>query len=233
MVSGVRRCKYSKCRKPYEAKFSTLEECCSPSCAIGYAKELSTERLARKWRRAVGKERTIRRRELREHRKKSMSLSKLKNLADREFGRFIRERDFGQPCICCGEYAKSGERENGGVYDAGHYRTKGAADHLRYNEDNAHLQRKYCNRWRSGNQAAYRVRLIDKIGLAKVEALDNDNGTHKWTRDELTEIRRKYLAKWKALKKLREENPGWTWTSNPAAVALGYVSGQPVYDPRQ
>ncbi len=139
----------------------------------------------------------------RKWREKNATIAQLKQKADREFGKFIRERDFGQPCICCGEFAKAGEWTNGGVYDAGHYRTKGAADHLRYHEDNAHLQRKYCNKWRSGNQAAYRVRLIEKIGLDRVEALDNDNGTVKWTREMLVQIRKTYLGKWKALKAAR------------------------------
>ena len=56
--------------------------------------------------------------------------------ADRAFCAWIRARDAGLSCICCGETAKSSSL-TGGEWDAGHYRSRGAASHLRYNPDNA------------------------------------------------------------------------------------------------
>lgn len=51
----------------------------------------------------------------------------------------------------------------------------------------------------------YRIRLIQRIGLAEVEALEADNKPHKWIGDELREIRSTYRAKLKALQSTRKE----------------------------
>lgn len=113
--------------------------------------------------------------------------------ADKAFGAYIRARDAGLPCICCGGTEKSASLTGGG-WDAGHYRTRGAASHLRYDPRNCHAQLKQCNR-RSFDVAGYRRNLIARIGLEAVDALENDNRTHKWTRDELREIRDTYRRK--------------------------------------
>ena len=76
----------------------------------------------------------------------------------------------------------------------------GAAPHLRFNEDNCHAQSKFDNQWRAGNVVDYRIKLIERIGLERVEALEADNQVRKWTRQELIDIRDKYRAKTKELK---------------------------------
>lgn len=53
----------------------------------------------------------------------------------------------------------------------------------------------------------YRIGLIDRIGLAEVEALEADNRVHKWGRDELIEIAATYKAKRKQLDNVRAEPP--------------------------
>ena len=113
------------------------------------------------------------------------------------FNAFIRLRDSKKPCICCGQ--PLGESAVGGGYDAGHYRSTGSASHLRFNEDNCHAQRKVCNRYGAGRAVDYRIGLIARIGLERVEALEADNTPHKWTREELLEIKATYKAKLKAL----------------------------------
>ena len=122
--------------------------------------------------------------------------------ADRAFCAWVRARDAGLPCICCGETAKSSSL-TGGEWDAGHYRSRGAASHLRYHEDNCHAQLKQCNR-RGWDLASYRANLIGRIGLERVEALEQDNRTHKWTRDELREIRDTYRRKLREMLKARK-----------------------------
>ncbi|MFA9439424.1 recombination protein NinG [Uliginosibacterium sp. sgz301328] len=114
------------------------------------------------------------------------------------FNAWIRARDAGKPCICCGRYS-SGETR-GGDWDAGHYRSRGAAPHLRFNEDNVHSQLKQCNRYGAGRAVDYRLGLIARIGIARVEALEANNEPHKWTRDELRAIAATYKAKLKELK---------------------------------
>jgi hypothetical protein len=190
-VTKLKSCKW--CRTLFVPQYNRVQPTCSPTCAIAFTRAKQAKEALQEAKRAK-----------REYRRDHLTINQLKKRADREFGKFIRERDFGKPCICCDEYAKSGEWENGGLYDAGHYRTKGAADHLRYNEDNVHLQRKYCNKWKSGNQVEYRKRLVLKIGIDRVDALDNNNETKHWDREELVAIRKLYLGKWKALKAARE-----------------------------
>jgi hypothetical protein len=119
--------------------------------------------------------------------------------AQREFNHFIRLRDQHKPCICCGR--PLGEGDVGGAYDCGHYRSTGSASHLRFHEHNAHAQRKQCNRYGAGRAVDYRIGLIERIGIAAVEALEADNQVHKRTREELIAIRDTYRAKVRALKK--------------------------------
>ena len=114
------------------------------------------------------------------------------------FNAYIRERDKDKPCICCGQ--PLGESAVGGGYDAGHYRSVGSSPHLRFNEDNCHAQRKYCNNWRSGNAVDYRLGLIKRIGLDRVEALEANNEPAKFGIDELKAIKQYYKIKLKELK---------------------------------
>lgn len=114
------------------------------------------------------------------------------------FNAYIRARDAAQPCICCGR--PLGDGEIGGAYDAGHYRSTGSASHLRFHEDNCHAQRKQCNRYGAGRAVDYRIGLIDRIGAARVDALEASNQPHKWTRAELIKVRDTYRAKLKELK---------------------------------
>ncbi len=176
-----------KCRA-CQARFiptRPLQVACCPDCA---------QTLARRNReKAEKRAATIERQKTRAALEALKTIPQLIAEADRAFCAWVRARDAGKPCICCGATAKSSSL-TGGEWDAGHYRSRGAASHLRYHEDNAHAQLKQCNR-RAFDVAAYRARLIERIGLARVEALEDDNGTHKWTRDELREIRDRYRVK--------------------------------------
>ena len=111
------------------------------------------------------------------------------------FNAYIRARDADKPCICCG--LPLGAGEVGGAYDCGHYRSTGSAPHLRFDERNAHAQRKVCNRWGAGRAVDYRIGLVARIGLEAVEALESDNAPKKWTREELISIRDEYRKKLK------------------------------------
>lgn len=113
------------------------------------------------------------------------------------FNKFIRLRDqlAGHPCISSGRPLDW----SGNATDCGHYRSTGAASHLRYHEDNAHAQSKHDNQYLAGNVVDYRINLIRRIGLERVEALENENTPHKWTREELLEIKATYKRKLKEL----------------------------------
>ena len=121
--------------------------------------------------------------------------------AQAAFNAYIRARDKDKPCICCGQPLSVGDV--GGSYDCGHYRSTGSAPHLRFHEDNAHAQRKQCNRWGAGRAVDYRLGLIQRIGLERVEALEADQEPRKYTADELRAIRDLYRAKLRELVKER------------------------------
>ncbi len=113
------------------------------------------------------------------------------------FNAFVRTRDqlAGHNCISSGKPLDW----SGNNVDAGHYRSRGSAPHLRFNEDNCHAQSKQDNRYGSGNAVDYRIGLIARIGLAKVEALEADNTPRKWTIEELKAIKAEYRQKLKEL----------------------------------
>lgn len=119
--------------------------------------------------------------------------------AQTPFNAFVRARDAGQPCICCGRSPNS-DIGVGGSWDAGHYRSRGSAPHLRFDERNVHAQLKQCNRYDSGNVVGYRMGLIARIGLAAVEALEADQTPRKHTIDDLKQIKATYQTKTKQLK---------------------------------
>ena len=118
--------------------------------------------------------------------------------ADRAFCAYIRFRDqlAGYLCISSGKPLDW----SGNNVDAGHYRSRGSAPHLRYDERNCHAQSKHDNRYISGNAVDYRIGLIARIGLAEVEALEADQKPRKYSNYNLIAIKAKYVAKLKALK---------------------------------
>ncbi len=126
----------------------------------------------------------------------------LKKEAQAAFNRWVRARDAKQPCISCGAQPPDLSGLHAGR-DCGHYRSTGAADHLRYTPDNAAGQCVSCNQHKAGNVVAYRLGLIARIGQARLEALENDSTPIKWTREQLREIRDTYRAKANALEKQR------------------------------
>lgn len=109
------------------------------------------------------------------------------------FNEWIRCRDAEQPCISCGSYA--------GQWHAGHYRSVGSCPELRFEPDNVHRQCAACNTTLAGNLAAYRVNLIAKIGLERVEWLEGPHSPKKLTLPEIQEMKAFYRAEVRRLKK--------------------------------
>ena len=103
----------------------------------------------------------------------------------------------GEGCISCGTHQAK-------VWHAGHYRTVAKASHLRFTSININLQCDDCNVGKSGNIKAYREGLVEKIGEAAVQGLDNDNRIHRWTIEELEAIRLQAYADLRVLKKTLE-----------------------------
>ncbi len=166
-----------------------MQSACSTACAIAIAE--------RKRQKQAQQEEARKRKEARQRLEKMKGIPELAREAQTACNAYIRARDDGKPCISCGSPLSADGV--GGGFDAGHFRSRGAAPHLRFHEHNIAGQCKRCNRYMAGNVSAMRVGLISRYGLEAVEALENDNSTHKWTRDELIAIRRHYIAKRKEI----------------------------------
>lgn len=173
---------------------NTLQIAATVDCAM---------KLARKQRESAERQvAKVARKADREAKEKLKTRSDWMREAQTAFNAFVRFRDRDQPCICCGQPLHSGDV--GGQYDCGHYRSVGSAPHMRFDERNAHAQRKQCNRWGSGRAVDYRIGLIARIGLEAVEDLEADQSIRKWTIDELKAIRDEYRTRLRDLQKLAD-----------------------------
>jgi len=112
--------------------------------------------------------------------------SKFLSEAQTAFNKYIRIRDYLDACISCGRSREEIENEQGwkvgGCWDSGHFMTRGAKGQLRFVLFNANKQCKKCNGGsdKFSHKAAtvgekYRITLIEKIGIKKVEWLENNN----------------------------------------------------------
>ncbi len=167
------------------------QKACSPACAIELARAKKEQ--------AETRARSDARKADRQKREEMKSVPQLIQEAQDAFNLFIRLRDDGGSCFTCGKPIKRGGV--GGGFDAGHVRPRSAAPHLRFNEDNCHGQCKHCNAPGGTLPHVMRARAIERIGLDRYLALENDNRVHKWQRDELREIRDTYRAKARQLEK--------------------------------
>lgn len=158
-----------KCRicKTSFKPFSSLQVACSPKCAL----EVVDQKKAKKHKQ-----------ELIEFRKSDKSLAKLRAEAQAAINAYVRVRDHDKPCICCGA-------TDSPQWDSGHYRSRGSARHLAFNLHNIHKQAVRCNRYLGGNYSEYRIGLIERIGIDKVEALESDNDVRRFDRDYLERIK--------------------------------------------
>ncbi len=96
-------------------------------------------------------------------RKNTQSYPKTKRKLKKVFNEYIRLRDAGMPCICCGKF---------NTLQAGHYISVGSSGSLEFNEDNVHGQCAYCNMRMQETKEVYRINLIDRIGVERVIKLE-------------------------------------------------------------
>ncbi|RZI91661.1 MAG: ninG protein [Pseudomonas sp.] len=196
MTADIKQRRQKVCGNPAcGAKFTPMQlgqKVCGWQCGLAIARDPTNQSVARK---AIAQRE---RREIKVRKEKLKSRGDYLREAQQAFNAFIRMRDqlAGHVCISSGRPLDW----NGNAVDAGHYRSVGAAPHLRFDERNVHAQSKQDNRYLSGNATDYRIGLIRRIGLAEVEALERDQSVRKYTIDDLKEIAARYRAKLKALK---------------------------------
>jgi hypothetical protein len=182
---------------------------CSPRCAEGMA--------ATKRQRAESKAKADEGKKDRAKREAMKTRSQLLAEAKREAQRFRRLEELakGSGCISCkrsqAEVEGTEGWKPGGAWDGGHFLGKGARPELALEPMNIWLQCKSCNGGsgqyaRKGYtvHAAFRVNLIEEVGLAAVEALEADHAPRHHSADQLREIRDTYRAKVRELTRQAE-----------------------------
>jgi hypothetical protein len=185
-TAAQKKCKV--CRASFVPR-SAFAKACGPECAQAYAIK---DREAKERKQAT-KERKATREKLDAMRRKPQLVA----AAQKVFNAYIRARDLGKGCISCGKPLTS--KPN--TYDAGHYRSVGSAVHLRFDEQNCHGQCKHCNKHLAGNHVMYRLGLIERIGIERVEILEADQAVRKYTKEALIELASQYRAKTRELLK--------------------------------
>lgn len=170
-----RQVKCKVCRNLF-VKMSITHKTCSPECAIELMQQEKAKKVARADR--------IKRVELRPKRE-------WLRLTQAAVNAYVRKRD-GNTCISCG-------RKHKGQMHAGHYLSVGARPELRFELENINAQCSACNNYLSGNITLYRINLIKKIGLERVEWLESYHPPKLYTIEDLQEIRRVFTAKLKEL----------------------------------
>ncbi len=156
------------CKVKFEAKYFLQKACLNPACLAEWAK-MDREGKA-------DKKHTAKKKEFKDNDKAHRA-----KMAQQAFNAYIRLRDNDSPCISC-------QRFHTGQYHAGHYRSVGAHPELRFEELNNNKQCAPCNNHLSGNIADYRINLIKKIGIEKLDWLEGPHEPKKYTCSELKEI---------------------------------------------
>lgn len=185
-----RRCKI--CREKFTPVFDNIRWCCPEHGA-----QFGLQELERKREKQASDKAKKDRIEWSKRKAATKPLKHWEDMTQRVVNDYIRERDYDLPCISCGAWDTV-------QWEAGHFRSRGKASHIRYNDDNIHKQCHQCNVQLSGNQQQYRIFLIEKIGAERVESLENNNTPHRYTLEELESIRRHYSALRRSLVKQRE-----------------------------
>ena len=136
--------------------------------------------------------------ELTAFRKNDKSIAKLRAEAQKEVNAYIRLRDENKPCISCGSLSKE--------VDAGHLRSRGSAKHLAFNVYNIHKQCVRCNRYLGGNYSDMRKGAVKRIGIERVERLENDNAVRKFDKEYLIRIKKIFAERTRHLKRIRSKS---------------------------
>ena len=140
------------------------------------------------------------RRELEEAQKQQNKRKRLSSVIKQTqivFNRYIRLRDKGKPCISSGAPWKPD-------FEAGHLFPVSTYSALRFDEDNCHIQSIEDNRFKGGNFEDYLIKVRYRVGEERFNALQaraeaSKRTIHKWTVEEVEQIRKTYLEKIKKL----------------------------------
>lgn len=189
------------CETEYTPRSSLQKVCHDWHCALEFNKQRDAENAARE----IRKQEKLQRDDLRQRRERLKGVAEWDKEAQAAFNRYIRWRDFGKDCASHdGPLISNSNYLTGSAVDASHYRSRGAASHLRFNVFNVHSACTRCNRQLSGNAVEFRIRLIKRIGLERVERLEADNTPRKFDIDYLKRVKAIFTRRARHYEKLRK-----------------------------
>lgn len=168
-----KKCRVATCRASFVPS-RMGQAVCSPKCALAIVevqKAKEKKSLAQAGRR-----------DIRERKEALKSRGDHAKEAQAVINRYVRLRDAHLGCISCDKPATWG-----GQWHCSHFRSVGAAPHIRYNLWNMNRACSVCNNHLSGNIAGYRPKLIEKIGQNKVDWLESN---HSVARHDIPYLKR-------------------------------------------
>ena len=181
---GPRRKRCPECRVMFTPSRSSQAVCGEIECAIAHGKSEKGHESARKAFADIG------RRDIKVRKEALKSRGDHAKEAQAVINRYVRLRDAHLGCISCDKPATWG-----GQWHCSHFRSVGAAPHIRYNLWNMHRSCSVCNNFLSGNIAGYRPKLIEKIGQAKVDWLECNQDIVRHDIDYLKRIKAVFTKK--------------------------------------
>jgi len=186
------------CTTEYIPRSSLQKVCHNYKCAMEFNRQVDERNAARE----IRKQERLQRDDLRQRRERLKGKSEWNREAQAAVNKFIFWRDYGDPCIAGGKPLNYGVR--GGAVDASHYRARGAAPWLRFNVFNNNAGCVHCNRDLSGNLIPYRINLIEKFGLHRVERIEHDNTVRKFDIEYLKRVKSIFTRRARHYEKLRK-----------------------------
>ena len=172
------------------------QKVCSPKCGLAI-KDVNQE----KARKSLAQ---IERREIKVRKEKLKSRADYAKEAQAVINRYVRLRDAHLGCISCDKPANWG-----GQWHCSHFRSVGAAAHLRFNLWNMNKSCSACNNFLSGNIAGYRPKLIEKIGQAKVDWLECNQGLVRHDIPYLKRLKAVFAKKVRRIEQRQEVSHSW------------------------
>lgn len=150
-----------------------------PECVDSFA-EAQAAKAERKRLKAVKAAEKVERATTRERKEALKTVSQLEEECRRIVQAISRIRDHEDGCISC--HVPS---NYGGVWHGSHYRSHGGCSSLQFHLWNIHKACEQCNFMKGGNISEYRPRLVQKIGADRVEWIECQPKSMKFSRDYL------------------------------------------------
>lgn len=194
MANTHKTCKHCKTRYRKGEHDPSFRNWCSAACGV----ELARAAQRRAWERQKKQERA----EIRARKEKLKTKSDWMKEAQQAVNEYVRMRDMGRRCISCDAVRQARWRSS--HFDCGHFRSVGAASHLRFHLLNTAAQCVRCNRDLSGNAVEFRKGLVKRYGESRVVELEHDNTPRKFDIEYLRRIKSIFKRRARLYRKLRE-----------------------------